>query len=101
MRGGKRMPHRDFKKIIGVLIQPRGLNKCLPYLLLKHHYWNFPGGPVVKTLCFQRRGHRSLFREQRFQKLHGIPRKKNMKNIYSFLKRLYKNCKVTRTKSLR
>ena len=27
------------------------------YIVLEGNYRDFPGGPVVKTLCFQCRGH--------------------------------------------
>ena len=37
---------------------------------------DFPGGPVVETLCFHHRGTGSLVRELRFCMLHVRARKK-------------------------
>ena len=47
----------------------------------KGHYWAFPGGPVVKTLCFQCRGAGSI----PGQGTKLIKKKKGMKNYLAEL----------------
>ena len=32
-------------------------NPTIGYLILKNSFRDFPGGPMVKTLCFHYRGH--------------------------------------------